>query len=295
MAALLAPLLLAPATNAPQRRRAQVASGWLVLPLLLSLGSARGGGKLQLRGDDPGQIEFEQTGTAKLIGDETSINATVDLVVGGDLTVGDQTAPAVSVLQLGECTISNVPGTSRISLGAGCELDAVSALQQEVQLNVSALRQEVEELKRHVGLTPPSSPPVSPPALPPFPAVSFTYRDQAWATGGDPSALASSTVKSLTLKGDAIDYPVELNGWTASRTISWIIKFANEGTYTPLFVDGNTDESGTWYAPSARNVDADDLSMRNGRPPTPLCAPPPPCAPQRLLASDGIAEGRADC
>ena len=90
-----------------------MASGWLVLPLLLSLGSARGDAKLRFHGSERGQIEFEPTGTATLIGDERSINATVDLVVGGDLTVGCRASPAISVLKLGECTIRNAKNFSR--------------------------------------------------------------------------------------------------------------------------------------------------------------------------------------
>ena len=153
MAALLGPLLLAPATNAPHRRRAQVASGWLVLPLLLSLGSARGGGKLQLRGDDAGQIEFEPTGAAKLIGDEHSINTTVGFGVGGELIVGDQAASGAASLNISGCTLSS----EGLAITADCPLRDtettanVSALQAQVA-NLTAQVAEVEALRQQVSI-----------------------------------------------------------------------------------------------------------------------------------------------
>ena len=46
----------------------------MALPLLLSLVAVRGSATLKLQGNDKGQIQFEPTGAAKLMGDERSIN-----------------------------------------------------------------------------------------------------------------------------------------------------------------------------------------------------------------------------
>ena len=107
-------------------------SGWLVLPLLFSLGSAREGGKLKLHGSDSGQIEFEPTGTAKLIGDERSINTTVDFGVGGELIVGDQAASGVAFLNISGCTLSS----EGLAITTDCPLrDTESSLSLSEQLS----------------------------------------------------------------------------------------------------------------------------------------------------------------
>ena len=93
--------------------------------------------------------------------------------------------------------------------------------------------------------TPTAPPSTSQPTPAPAPAISFTYRSGAWSAGGSQSNLADSTPTDLTLSGEHIDYPAALVGWTESRTISWLIKFEDEGSFTPLYVDGTTDEAGT--------------------------------------------------
>ena len=90
-------------------------SGWMALPLLLSLVAVRGSATLKLQGNDKGQIQFEPTGAAKLMGDERSINTTVDFVVGGDLIVGDQAASAVN------CSLSSEAGSN--VLNSSCAIE----------------------------------------------------------------------------------------------------------------------------------------------------------------------------
>ena len=128
-------------------------SGWMALPILLSLVAVRSSATLKLQGHTKGQIEFEPTGTAKIMGDERSINTTVDFAVGGELIVGDQAESGVASLNISGCTLSS----EGLTITADCPLRDmettanVSALQAQVA-NLTAQVAEVEALRQQVSI-----------------------------------------------------------------------------------------------------------------------------------------------
>ena len=138
------------------------ARGWpAVLPLLFSLRAVRGA-TLFLHGDGASQIEFEATGTAKIIGDQRSINATVDLVVGHQApsVVGHQApSAAVEIRATGDVTCTgNLTAADLILADSGVSVQQM--LERIIQLE--------GQMQMLIGppASPPTPPPLSPPSLP---------------------------------------------------------------------------------------------------------------------------------